>query len=172
MRFGTKFPGPLIPFGAAVDYKPSSEQDKRRLHEFGPSVLAGIFMGYSQQNGGGWSNDLLILDQEDISEAESVKDVYLKRIPASQVNVMKVQDKYRFPLLTGELRQPDNQPLRPINPLSEDDLASGGRKLSQASASDEDDTDGEEFARECEKLEAEISKEDLDPNGRPETIAD
>ena len=49
LRFGIDFPGPLIPFGAAVDYKPSSEQDKRRLHEFGPSVLAGIFMGYSQR---------------------------------------------------------------------------------------------------------------------------
>ena len=40
LRFGIDFPGPLIPFGSAVDYKPSSEQDKRRLHEFGPNVLA------------------------------------------------------------------------------------------------------------------------------------
>ena len=92
--------------GATVDYKPSSDKDKRRLHEYGQSVLPGIFMGYAHQAGGGWNGDLLILDQEDISEANSAREVYLKRVPAYQVNILKVHDRFRYPLLTGELRQP------------------------------------------------------------------
>ena len=56
-RFSISFPGPLIPMGAAVDYKPSSDKDRRRLHEYGQSVLPGIFMGYAQQAGGGWNGD-------------------------------------------------------------------------------------------------------------------
>ena len=63
-RFGSPFSGPLIPMGAAIDYKPSSDKDSRRTHEFSASVLPGIFMGYSQQAGGGWNGDLLVLDQE------------------------------------------------------------------------------------------------------------
>ena len=154
MRFGIDFPGPLIPFGSAVDYKPSSEQDKRKLHEFGPNVLAGIFMGYSQQHGGGGNGDLLILDQEDIAEADSVKDVYLKRIPASQVNVVLVQGRYRFPFISGELRQPDANSLKPSSSLSEDDINQWAvGKPPQLSKSEEEDE--EEFARECEKIESE-----------------
>ena len=79
-------------------------------------------MGYSQQHGGGGNGDLLILDQEDIAEADSVKDVYLKRIPASQVNVVLVQGRYRFPFISGELRQPDANSLKPSSSLSEDDI--------------------------------------------------
>ena len=154
LKFGIDLPGPLIPFGSAVDYKPSSEQDKRRLHEFGANVLAGIFMGYSQQHGGGWNGDLLILDQEDISEADSVRDVYLKRIPASQVNVVLVQGKYRFPFVSGELRQPDVSSFKPSNSLSEDDIvrwADGNLRDSNESKENDD----EEFAKECEKIEVE-----------------
>lgn len=65
-RFGVPFSGPLIPLGASVDYKPSSEKDSRRTHEFAASVLPGIFMGNCQQAEGGWNGDVLILDLEEL----------------------------------------------------------------------------------------------------------
>ena len=46
-RFGMPFKGPVIPFGATVEYHPISAQDQSRLHHFGSKVLPGIFFGYA-----------------------------------------------------------------------------------------------------------------------------
>ena len=46
-RFGMPFNGPVIPFGAMVEYHPISAKDISRLHQFGPKVLPGIFLGYA-----------------------------------------------------------------------------------------------------------------------------
>ena len=45
--FGMPFKGPMIPFGAMVEYHPISAKDLSRLHQFGPKVLPGIFLGYA-----------------------------------------------------------------------------------------------------------------------------
>ena len=45
-RFGMPFNGPVIPFGAMVEYHPISAKDKSRLHQFGRKVSPGIFLGY------------------------------------------------------------------------------------------------------------------------------
>ena len=44
-KFGG-FKGPIIPFGAMVEYHPISAKDRSRLHQVGPKVLPGIFLGY------------------------------------------------------------------------------------------------------------------------------
>ena len=41
-RFGKPFNGPVIPFGAMVEYHLISAKDLSRLHQFGPKVLPGI----------------------------------------------------------------------------------------------------------------------------------
>ena len=41
-RFGEPFKGPVIPFGAMVEYCPISARDQARLHQFGKNVLPGI----------------------------------------------------------------------------------------------------------------------------------
>ena len=46
-RFGMPFDGPVIPFGAMVEYHPTSAKDQSRLHQFGAKVLPGIFLGYA-----------------------------------------------------------------------------------------------------------------------------
>ena len=61
-RFGVDFAGPLIPFGAHVEYLPKSQTDKARVHEFGSKMLQGIFVGYHQGSGGSWSKDVLVAD--------------------------------------------------------------------------------------------------------------
>ena len=71
-RLGSSFSGPLIPFGAEITYLPITDKDKSRLHHFGSKVLSGIFLGYEQQEGGGWSGDLLVLDWEEIENALSI----------------------------------------------------------------------------------------------------
>ena len=45
-RFGMPFNGLVIPFGAMLEYHPISAKDLSRLHQFGPKVLPGIFLGY------------------------------------------------------------------------------------------------------------------------------
>ena len=42
-RFGMPCNGPVIQFGATVDYHPISAKDLSRFHQFGPEVLPGIF---------------------------------------------------------------------------------------------------------------------------------
>ena len=44
-RFGMPFNGPVIPFGAMVEYHPTSAKDTSVLHQVGPRVLPGIFLG-------------------------------------------------------------------------------------------------------------------------------
>ena len=46
-RFGMPFNGSVIPFEAMVEYHPISAKDLSRLHQFGPTVLPGIFVGYA-----------------------------------------------------------------------------------------------------------------------------
>ena len=47
-RFGEPFiKGPVIPFGAMVDYHLVSAKDQSRLHPFGKTVLPDIFLGYA-----------------------------------------------------------------------------------------------------------------------------
>ena len=46
-RFGKSFKGPIIPFGALVEYFPNSERDKVGIHQFGKEVLPGVFLGYA-----------------------------------------------------------------------------------------------------------------------------
>ena len=45
-RFGMPFNGPVILFGAMVEYHPVLAKDQCRLHQFGAKVLPGIFLGY------------------------------------------------------------------------------------------------------------------------------
>ena len=59
-RFGESFKGPIIPFGALVEYLPSSERDKARIHQFGKEVLAGFLKGFGLIAMGIWKGDILV----------------------------------------------------------------------------------------------------------------
>ena len=47
---GRKFPGPRIPFGALIDFKPSPIRGAQP--KFAPKAEPGIFLGYVLQPGG------------------------------------------------------------------------------------------------------------------------
>ena len=40
--------GPIIPFGAVVEYLPNSERDKARIHQFGKKVLPRMLLDASE----------------------------------------------------------------------------------------------------------------------------
>ena len=50
--FGMPFKRSVIPFGTMVEYHPISANDLSRLHQFGPKVLPGVFLGYVWYAGG------------------------------------------------------------------------------------------------------------------------
>ena len=51
-RFGMPFNGPVISFGAMVEYHSISAKDILRLNKFSPKVLLGFFLGYALHAGG------------------------------------------------------------------------------------------------------------------------
>ena len=58
-RFGESSKGPIIPFGALVEYLPNSERDKARIHQFGKQVVTEIFPGYALIAEEIWKGDIL-----------------------------------------------------------------------------------------------------------------
>ncbi len=68
-RVGEAFRGPIIPFGAEITYKPITDKDGARVHKVGAKVVSGVFVGYVQQDGGGWAGDLLVFDWDEIQIA-------------------------------------------------------------------------------------------------------
>ena len=70
-RFRLPFNGPVIPFGAMVEYHPISAKDLSRLHHFGPQVLPGIFLGYASHAGRIWKRDMLVADIEELEQMEA-----------------------------------------------------------------------------------------------------
>ena len=84
-RFHTKFKGPIIPFGAEIQYLPSAPKDEERRAKYGAKTLSGIFTGYDQQAGGSWSGDVWLADWDDLEQAETAGGIKLKRVGAKEI---------------------------------------------------------------------------------------
>ena len=67
-RFGESFRGPIIPFGALIEFHPISLKDQTRVHQFGKKVLPGTFLGYALIAEKG---DILVEDMEDLVKSDS-----------------------------------------------------------------------------------------------------
>ena len=78
LRYSCSWYGPIIPFGAYAHYLPLSPQDKSRTHQFGNKWLKGIFLGYEDMEGGGWSQRLYVVDWEELENAAKPENVYVK----------------------------------------------------------------------------------------------
>ena len=70
-RFGMPFNGPVIPFGAMVEYHNISAKDQSRLHQLGAEVLPGIFLGCALYAGGIWKGDIMVADIEELEEMDA-----------------------------------------------------------------------------------------------------
>ena len=65
-----------------VEYHPISAKDQPRLHQFGKTILPGIFLGYALFAGGIWKGDVMVADTEE-----------LRNLDASVIQCSKAQCK-------------------------------------------------------------------------------
>ena len=65
------FNGPVIPFGATVEYHTISAKDVSRLHQFGSKVLPGKFLGHVLYTGVIWKGDFMVADIEELKEMDA-----------------------------------------------------------------------------------------------------
>ena len=84
-RFAKDFDGPLIAFGSEISYLPIRFKDKKRTHAFSSKDLPGIFLGYEQQAGGGFSGNLLVVDWEEMFGAPTIGSIHIKVIKHQEV---------------------------------------------------------------------------------------
>ena len=91
-----KFDGPLIPFGALVNFLPSNPDDKEAVHPMGSKTIPGVFAGYHQAVGGLWSGDLFIVPLRTIKEYNQAKP-HCRRISAGDVYVEKKTGVDKYP---------------------------------------------------------------------------
>ena len=110
MRYGEDYKGPIIPLGAEIEYRPSSKKDRKRLHKVGSKMLSGVFVGYKQKVGGGWSGELIIADWEEIENADVHSTISKKVFLAQEVYAVKRDDEFVFPMADGILCQPNTAP--------------------------------------------------------------
>ena len=64
-QFGVSFNGPVVPFGAMLEYHPISGKDLSPLHQFGQKVLPGIFVGHALHAARIWKGDIMVADIEE-----------------------------------------------------------------------------------------------------------
>ena len=102
-RFGQPFEGPIIPFGSLVEYHPISAKNQSRIHQFGKTVLHGLFFRYALCSGGIWKGDVLIADLEQ-SETMDASEIYSKRLNAKDLIVPKEGEL--FPIADGRIKTP------------------------------------------------------------------
>ena len=99
-RFGVPFKGPVIPFGAMVEYHPISAKDISRLHQFGPEVLPGTFLAYALHAVGIWKGDMLVADIEELEKMDA-SEIHAKTLNAKEVSTPMNGDNFIFPIADG-----------------------------------------------------------------------
>ena len=111
-RFGMPFNGPVIRFGAMVEYHLISAKDISRLHQFGPKVLPGTFFRYVLYAGGIWKGDILVADIEELDEMDA-SELHDRRLNAKEVLTPMQGDNFLFPVADGTVKiSGENQRLR------------------------------------------------------------
>ena len=102
-RFGEPLKGPIIPFGAVVEYHPISSEDLSRLHQFGPKVLSSIFLGCELHAVRIWKGDILVADIEELEQMD-VCEIYAKRLNAKEVLTPVSGENFVFPIADGTVK--------------------------------------------------------------------
>ena len=100
--FGKPFNGPVIPFGAMVEYHPISAKDISRLHQFGKKVLLRIFLDYVLYAGGIWKGDIMVADIEELEEMDA-SELHARRLNAKEVLTPK-SGFFAFLIANGKVK--------------------------------------------------------------------
>ena len=102
-RFGIPFKGPIIPFGARVEYHPISAQDLSRLHQFSKKALPIIFLGYVLHAETIWKRDILVADIE-VLEKMDASEIHAKRLNAKEVLTPMNDENFIFQVADGTVK--------------------------------------------------------------------
>ena len=102
-RFGMPFNGPVIPFGAMVEYHPISSKDVSRLHQFGSKVSPGKFFGNALYAGGIWKGDILVADIEELEKMDA-SEINAWRLNAKDVLTPQRSGNFIFPVADGRVK--------------------------------------------------------------------
>ena len=102
-RYGVLFNGPVIPFGAMVEYHPISAEDFSRLHQFGPPVLPCIFLGYALHAGGIWKGNIMVANIEEL-EMMDASEIHAKKLNAKGVLTPKKGGNLIFTVADGTVK--------------------------------------------------------------------
>ena len=102
-RFGMPSNGPVIPFGAMVEYHTISVKDTSRLHQFGAKVLSGICLGYALYAGRIWKGDLMVAAIEELEEMDA-SELHARRHNAKEVVTPQRSGNIIFPVADGTVR--------------------------------------------------------------------
>ena len=83
-----------------AEYHPISAKDLSRLHQFGPTVLPGVFLRYALNAEGIWKGDILVADIEELEQMDASK-IYANR--AKEV-IFPKQGEFIFPIADGRIK--------------------------------------------------------------------
>jgi RNA:NAD 2'-phosphotransferase (TPT1/KptA family) len=116
------FQGKIIPFGALIDYLPSSPQGKKATPQFAPRANPGVFLGYHLNSGGLWGHshkngDYIIAHLEDFKADSERNKPARHRIRAISFDSTKIQ----FPLKRAyDIKHRSVEATRTITPHEEE----------------------------------------------------
>ena len=100
LTFGEEFQGKRIPFGALVNFKPTSS--RKLSTKFGPDAVTGVFAGYITTSGENWRREYLAWPLTDFKDADLSIDCEMVprqlREPIVAERISLVADKITFPL--------------------------------------------------------------------------
>ena len=96
--------GPVIPFGAMVEYPPVSAKDLSRLHQFRPKVLPGTLLGYALYAVRIRIGDILVADIEELEEMEAC-EIHAERLNAKEVLTPMNGGKFIFPIESNSFEE-------------------------------------------------------------------
>ena len=77
-RFGQPFKGPIILFGALIEYHPNSPKGQTRVHQCGKKVSPSIFLGHALIAGRTCRGDILMADLEDLEKWDALGNLSSK----------------------------------------------------------------------------------------------
>ena len=78
------FNGPVILFGAMVEYHLISAEDQSRLHQFSSKVLPGVFLGYVLCAGRIWQGDIMVAGIKELEQMDA-SELHARRLNAKEV---------------------------------------------------------------------------------------
>ena len=86
-----------------VEYHPISAKDLSRLHQLGPNVMPGFFLGCALHAGRIWKGDILVADIEELEQMDA-SEVYAKRLDAKEVLTPMSGEKFIFLIADGTVK--------------------------------------------------------------------